>query len=205
MTIAAPPVPPARARRGYHVHDGFYLRMGVGVGGGHASISTNRDSASNFDVGAGGLALNLWMGGTPWSGVAVGGLLSLQGINESETVVEGDTTDEDVDAALGLLGVFIDAFPDPQRGLHVGGSLGLSGLSTKASGDRLKNQLRVKDYDGGGLGASAWVGYMGFVGPEWSLGGMLQFTGVVTGQEEDDLKRRGTGWGLNLSFTALYH
>jgi hypothetical protein len=205
MVIAAPPVPPAHSRRGYHVHDGFYLRMGLGLGGGHGSISNDGNGASNYEVGAGGLALNLWVGGTPWSGVAVGGLLSLQGINESETVVEGETTEEDMDAALALLGVFIDAFPDPQRGLHVGGSLGLAGLNAKASGDKLQDQLGVKDYDGGGLGASAWIGYMGFVGPEWSLGGMLQFTGVVTGKEEDDLKRRGTGWGLNVSFTALYH
>lgn len=179
--------------------------MGVGVGGGHASISTDRASSSNYELGAGGLALNLWLGGTPWSGVAVGGLLSLQGISESEAVVEGETTDEDMDAGLALLGVFIDAFPDPQRGLHIGGSLGLAGLNVKASGDRLENDLGVKDYDGGGLGASAWVGYMGFVGADWSLGGLLQFTGVVTGKEEDELKRRGTAWGLNVSFSALYH
>jgi hypothetical protein len=180
--------------------------MGLGLGGGHGSISTNRDDVPNFGVGGPGLAFNLWIGGTPWSGVAIGGLLSGQGISESETVVEGDTTDEDVEAGLALLGVFIDAFPDPQRGLHIGGSLGFAALNAKGNSNRLENQDRVEDYGGGGLGASGWIGYMGFVGPEWSLGGMLQLTGVVTGKnEQNDLKRQGTGWGLNVSFSALYH
>lgn len=204
MVISAPPLQPARARRGYHVHDGFYLRMALGLGGGHASISNEQSTSSNYELGAGGLGINLWVGGTPWSGVAIGGLLALQSISESETVVEGDTTEQDMDASLALLGVFIDAFPDPRRGLHIGGSVGLAGLNANASSDQLE-ALGVKDYDGGGLGASAWVGYMGFVGPEWSLGGMLQFTGVVTGKDEDELKRRGTAWGMNVSFSALYH
>jgi hypothetical protein len=47
---------------------------------------------------------------------------------------------------------------------------------------------------------------MGFVGAEWSLGGMLQLSGVATGNAGGhELERRGTGWALNASFTALYH
>jgi hypothetical protein len=205
MVISAPPVAPARDRRGQFTHDGFYLRMGVGLGGGSANISTNRDYAPNFKVGGAGLALNLWIGGTPWRGIALGGLLSLQGMKDGNAVVEGDETDEDVQATLGMLGVFIDAFPDPQRGLHLGGSLALAGLNADADAKSFEQRYGVEDYKGGGLGVSGWIGYMGFVGQEWSLGGMLQLSGVVTGQNEDDVERRGSGWGLSLSFTALYH
>jgi hypothetical protein len=104
-----------------------------------------------------------------------------------------------------LLAPFIDAFPDPQRGLHFGGALGLAVMSAKAKSKDLEQQFRVEDYEGGGFGLSGWIGYMGWVGPEWSLGGLLQLTGVVTAKEEDGLKRQGTGGTVNVSFSALYH
>jgi hypothetical protein len=205
MVVSTPPVPPARARAGYHVHDGFYLRLGLGLGGGSTSISTNRDSAPNFELGGAGLAGNLWLGGTPWRGIAIGGLISLQGMNEGDTVVEGDETDEGMNGGMLMLAPFIDAFPDPQRGLHFGGALGLAFMSAKAKSKDLEQRFLVKDYEGGGLGLSGWIGYMGWVGQEWSLGGLLQLTGFVTANEEDGLKRQGTGGTLNISFSALYH
>ena len=161
-------------------------------------------------VGGPGLSVNVWVGGTPWSGVAIGGLFNVQSMSQDETEVDGRNVNADMDASLGMLGVFIDAFPDPRRGLHLGGALGLGFMNATASGERLETQYGVEDYRGGGVGASGWIGYMGFVGPEWSLGGMLQLNGVITGSKEDDrqvedLERRGSAWGLHLSFTALYH
>jgi hypothetical protein len=202
MVLSAPPVPPARVRRGYHVHDGFYLRLAAGLGGGSAKVKG--DDSPHLALGSAGLSVNAWAGGTPWPGVALGGMLYAQNLDDSNVEIEGNETSESADGALGMLGVFLDAFPDPQRGLHVGGALGLGFLSAQANA-RLENQLRARDYEGGGFGASAWLGYMGFVGPEWSLGGLLQLTGVLTGKKEDGLERSGTAWGLNLSFSALYH
>jgi len=193
------------ARAGYHVHDGFYLRLAAGVGGGHASISTSRERDPNFGMGGAGLALNLWIGGTPWRGVAIGGLASVQGIHDGDTVVEGQKTGLGTSGGLFMVGPFVDVFPDPLRGLHLGGSLALAGLSAKGDSHALERDLGVKDYNGGGLGASAWIGYMGWVGPEYSLGGMLQLSGYATAKKEDDLDRKGSGWTLSLSFTALYH
>jgi hypothetical protein len=192
-------------RAGYHVHDGFYLRMALGLGGGHINVSTDSNSANDFAFGGAGLALNLWIGGTPWRGVALGGLLSAQGIAESDTEVAGRNTGEKLEGSAVLLGPFIDAFPDPLRGLHIGGSLGFAGIGAKGKGDVLENSLRVKDLSAGGFGASAWVGYMGWVGPEWSLGGMLQLTALRAQEDKDDVKRLGSGYTLSLSFTALYH
>ena len=192
-------------RAGYHVHDGFYLRIAAGLGAGHLNVSTDSHQANDFAVGGAGLGLNLWLGGTPWRGVALGGLMMLQGINDSSTRVAGHSTHETMNGSVLLLGPFIDAFPDPMRGLHVGGSLALAGFNAKAQGDNLELVHQVKDYNSGGLGASAWVGYMGFVGPEWSLGGLLQVTALATSKTEDDIKRNASGYALTLSFTALYH
>lgn len=206
LVISAPPVPPATARAGYHVHDGFYLRMAAGLGGGHGKISTDRNSVPNFGVGGAGLALNLWIGGTPWRGVALGGMLSLQGMHDGNTVVEGQKTGLGSQGQLILLAPFIDVFPDPLRGLHVGGALGLAGFGTKADSHALEDaDPSVKDYNGGGLGASAWIGYMGFVGPEWSLGGMLQLTAFATEKKDADVDRKASGYALSLQFSALFH
>jgi hypothetical protein len=205
MVVSAPPVPAAVQRAGYHVHDGFYLRLAAGIGGGHGSVSSEDRGVPSFDAGGPGLALNLWIGGTPWRGVALGGLISVQGLGESNAEVEGRETDEGMNAGMLMVGPFIDAFPDPQRGLHLGGSLGLAGFSAKADSRVLEDRLDVVDYSGGGLGASVWVGYMGFVGPEWSMGGLVQLTGFATGEKKDGIERRASGYTLSLSLSALFH
>ncbi|RYZ08960.1 MAG: hypothetical protein EOO73_06615 [Myxococcales bacterium] len=204
MVISSSPVAPAIPRGGYHVHDGFYLRLAAGVGGGHASISSD-NGGRNYGVGGAGLALNLWVGGTPWRGIALGGLASLQTLSEGDTVVEGQETGLGSSGQVFLLGPFVDAFPDPLRGLHFGGSVGLAALSTEGDSHVLRDTYRARDYDGGGLGASAWLGYAGWVGQEFSLGGLVQLTGYGTRQTKDDVDSKGSGWALNVSLTALYH
>jgi hypothetical protein len=203
--ISAPPVPPPLLRGGYHVHDGFYLRLGAGIGAGHLNVSSHSDAANDFSIGGAGLALNLWVGGTPWRGVALGGMLHIQGISDSNVEVAGANSHETMNGGVGYLAPFIDAFPDPLRGLHVGGSLGLAGFNARADGNALEQAHRVKDYESTGFGGSAWVGYMGWVGPEWSMGGMLQLTVMRVRQDEDDVERVGSGYTLALTFSALYH
>jgi hypothetical protein len=194
-------------RAGYHVHDGFYLRLAAGVGGGHVKVSADGAGAADFKIGGPGLALNLWIGGTPWRGVALGGMLGLQGMGDGNVVAAGNETEQDMSGGLFYVGPFIDAFPDPLRGLHLGGSLGLVGFGARGASDALRRQHGVTDYNAGGLGASAWVGYMGWVGPEFSLGGMLQLTVFGTGKDQDDnnIDRKASGYALSLNFTALYH
>lgn len=191
-------------RGGYHVHDGFYLRLAAGIGGGHASIS-NDSGGPNFGMGGAGLALNLWIGGTPWRGIALGGMASGQVINDGNTVVEGRETQLGSGGGLFMVGPFVDVFPDPLRGLHFGGSLALAALNAKGDSHVLRDTLAVRDYSGAGLGASAWIGYGGWVGQEFSLGGLVQLSGFGTGQKEDGVDRKASGWTLSLSLTALYH
>jgi hypothetical protein len=201
MVLSDPAVPSPMQRAGYHVHDGFYLRLAAGIGGGHTSVS----GAQNFGVGGPGLALNLWLGGTPWRGVALGGLLSYQGQNDGDTVVEGQKTGAGANSHIVLLAPFLDVFPDPLRGLHFGGAAGLAFVGTAADSHLLADRYDVKDYSGGGLGASAWLGYMGFVGPEYSMGGLLQLSGFATNKKTSDVDRKASGYAVSLSFSALYH
>ncbi len=193
-------------RAGYHIHDGFYLRFAAGVGGSHVNVAADGAGASDFKVGGPGLALNLWIGGTPWRGVALGGQLGYQTIGDGNVVANGDKTGQGMNAGVFYLGPFIDAFPDPMRGLHIGGSLGLVGFGARGDGKALETTYGVKDYSAGGLGASAWLGYMGWVGPEFSLGGLLQLGVLGTGNDkQESIDRKASGYTLSLSLSALYH
>lgn len=191
-------LPALPAPRGVHLHDGFYLRMALGLGVSGVSVSTDAVSVPNYSFAGGGAAADLWIGGTPTPGLALGGALTGLGVSSTTRRVSGDSEAGDVMASMGLLGFFVDGFPDPARGFHFGGELGLaSGVAeVKDSG---------KKFQGGGVGLGAWLGYDMWVSPQWSLGGLIRFTGSLTRENSDDVKYQTSVGGASLSFTALYH
>jgi hypothetical protein len=191
--LPALPPPPLGAR----LHDGFYLRMAVGIALSGALVATDSKSVSDYSFQGAGAALDLWIGGTPTPGLAMGAALSLLGLEAAKTHVDGKTVSEQVNANMGMLGYFVDAFPDPARGLHFGGALGLASNLVEAND--------IKRFGGGGLGLQAWGGYQFWVSPEWSLGGMLRVMGSVTREEKDSVTYQASMGGGTLSFTALYH
>jgi len=172
--------------------------MAVGLGFGGAVVSSDSKSIGDYSLGGAGAGFDLWIGGTPTPGLAMGGALSGVGLGASKRSVDGHRVDGDVSASTGLLGYFVDVFPDPERGLHFGGALGLAsaGSEIKASG---------RKFAGAGLGLQAWGGYDFWVGPQWSLGAMLRFAGSVTRQDDSGVAYEGSLGAMTLSFTALYH
>ncbi len=190
-----PPLPP---QRGVHYHDGFYLRMALGLGVSGVSVSSDAVSVPDFSFSGGGAAADLWIGATPIPGLALGGALTGLSVSSTTRRISGDGEAGDVMASMGLLGFFVDGFPEPARGLHVGGELGLaSGVAeVKDSG---------KKFQGGGVGLGAWLGYDMWVSSQWSLGGLVRFTGSLTGENSDDVNYQTSIGGASLSFTALYH
>jgi len=181
-----------------HLHDGFYLRMALGLGVAGALVSSDSKSLGDYSFGGGAGAFDLWLGGTPTPGLAMGAAFSAFGSNSSHRSVDGRRIDGDVTGSSGLLGYFVDVFPDPQRGLHFGGALGFASGAAE-----IKDSARK--FRGGGLGLEAWGGYELWVSPEWSLGGMLRFMGSVTREDKDDVSYRASLGAVTLSFTALYH
>jgi hypothetical protein len=195
INVETPP-PSAPVERTYHLHEGFYLRLSIGVGALNQSVSTDTRENPDYSVSGGGLGYNILIGGSPATGVAIGG--ALMGLAATNADVEIDDRDAgEVNASHGIIGVFIDGFPQPNGGLHLGGVLGLAGDAIEL--DR-GGTTRL-----GGFGGAAWVGYGFWVGPEWSLGGMLQFTGTLTRNEEDGVKQQAGSLGVSLLFSALYH
>jgi hypothetical protein len=200
IQVETPPLPPPRARGGYRVHDGFYLRLGLGLGSGHAGISADSSSVPDHGLEGGSLVFEALVGGTPALGLAVGGALLVGSLGADRIRVDGNDAFVDVSGQYGVVGAFVDGFPNPTGGFHLGGALGLAGLRLGVA-----DEGPVDDFDGGGLGLAAWVGYDAWISSEWSLGGMLQFVGVITRDKNDSIVEQGRAGGVSLAFVTLFH
>ena len=184
------PAPPAPVTRKYRQHDGFYLRSSVGIAVAGSNVSTDSTGHPNYDVNGGGLELDLMIGGTPSPGLATGGAISIEGFGHGG---------ESGTAGLTVLGVFVDGFPQVNGGFHLGGMIGLAGGSTSRKDN-------VDEFEGGGLGMSAWVGHGFWIGSEWSMGGMLRFNGALMRDDSnDDATLQNSTYSLGLLFSVLYH
>jgi hypothetical protein len=173
------------------VHDGFYLRLNLGVGAYGARYD------DDITAGGGALALDFMLGGSPSRGLAVGGALMADHAQNVTVEQDGREVGE-ATVETGLIGVFIDGFPDPKGGFHVGGLLGLANIRTDAKGaDEVRNDA--------GAGGAVWVGYDAWVGDEWSVGGLLRFSAALGRSTKNDQDRDSQSRALTLMFTALYH
>jgi hypothetical protein len=214
---AAPPseavVAPCPCGRRYR-HDSFYLGVNGGVGYGSFSGTGPRGSAS-IDGAAylGGLAV----GGTVAPGLVVGGELGILGVSGdynggpaiTATVtynVNGAPAPQSKvltsTTALNVtIGAFIDWFPDPTDGWHVGGSIDLGQMSTT-------DALGTRDM-AGDFGASIMGGYQWWLGPSWSMGIVARASIASKGSLEDDNKNNN-GYslmpiGVGVGYQLLYY
>jgi hypothetical protein len=186
------PEPPPPEPLHMHRHDGFYFRADVGLLVARTFVKSDQASRPSYSVGDGGLGLNLAFGGTPNPGMALGGELSLASIQG------GNST-----AGLGMIGAFVDGFPQVNGGFHLGGFLGFAASRTTTPGKL--NELRAR-----GLGLAAWIGQDWWVADEWSMGGLVRFTGAF---DHDGSHDHGPGaytldsstYGVAFLFSVLYH
>ncbi|HYP98460.1 MAG TPA: hypothetical protein VER96_07290 [Polyangiaceae bacterium] len=191
-----PPLP--RPPLGARLHDGFYLRMGAGFTLGGGLVSSDSKSVGDYSFAGGGIGLDLEIGGTPTPGLAMGAALFLEGLGSHKRSVDGQRVNEGVSASPSMLAYFVDVFPDPERGAHFGGALGLATARVEVDNGGSK-------FEGGGLGLQAWGGYDFWVSSQWSLGLMLRFAGSVMRQDDAGVSYQATLGTGTLSFTALYH
>lgn len=177
------------------MHDGFYLRGSVGFGSLRATVADDRVADESLHGAGGSLHLNLLVGGSPSPGLAVGGALLAEGTAAVDFDV-GRTHAYDRSMSLLIVGPFVDGFPRPNRGWHLGGALGVAQLSLgKTSGDARRTT--------NGIGGSFWLGNDFWVAPDWSVGPLLKFTGALTSAGEPDIAAQS--FSISILFTALYH
>jgi hypothetical protein len=192
--VLSEPIANPHARR----HDGFYLRLGSGIGYGRAAT---KGSVEGFDIEAtyrgAGPVYELLIGGTPARGFVVGGGFVGQDISSPSVKVKvnadvfatGEFTDSGA-LGVGALGPFIDWFPDDHGGFHVGALAGIGIIGLQ--GDR-------------SFGGSLWTGYDFWIANQWSLGLEGRAVFATGSRTLDSVKMDDTAASYELLFTALYH
>jgi hypothetical protein len=183
------------------VHDGFYLRMSLGLGAVKTQVEPDEeeDGVLSYDLSGTAVAIDLLIGGSPVPGLAVGGALLSSNASEPSLEYPGQSDRELDDLTFGHLGLFVDGFPDPKGGFHVGGSIGFDAVTIVDEANEFEEELTF-----GGAGLNVWAGYDAFISPEWSLGGLLRLTGSVTHNDED-VPRQANSGGIFVMGTALHH
>jgi hypothetical protein len=210
MYAAPPPLPPPS--RGIREHDGFYLRLGVGLGRLGASFNSGQSSDFGGSVDGGivgaSLASEIAIGGTPAPGLVLGGGIWLDQTGSHQThdlkVNGASMPNVGFDSlTLGLIGPFADFYVNPRSGFHVQGALGIAWV-TVGGGDKGPH-----DYDQvlGGLGFMVGGGYEWWIAEQWSLGGVVR---MLYGSVQSD-RQSGDQWSYKafaipeVAFVATYH
>ncbi|MGC4092879.1 MAG: hypothetical protein QM756_34340 [Polyangiaceae bacterium] len=167
-----------------HRHDGFYLRLGLGGGFFAGRIAytwvENGERTSSITSHGGGVAFEFAMGGTVAPGLVIGGGIYSSSAQHANWNIPSSLSDklatgtiEGGQGSIGLLGVIVDYYPNPQQGFHVQGGLGIGTLTFEA--DKL---FPLAKWAGGGGGAMVGVGYEFWVSSQWSIGGIARVLGV---------------------------
>lgn len=172
---------------GAYTHDGVYFAATSGLGYLTFTGRGVRGDASISDMtGTSSLAV----GGSPARGLAIGGGLRLASIRAefhgSPNEAEGYAT-----AEIWQLGPFVEWYPNPLLGWHVGATLTL--------GELVLTDSYLPDAAGTAAFATAYGGHNWWIGPEWSLG----LRALASGSTRPSLVD-GDGDASGYAFRALF-
>ncbi|MCE7891973.1 MAG: hypothetical protein DYH12_20100, partial [Sorangiineae bacterium PRO1] len=199
---AAPPPDP-----GVHTHDGFYLRMGLGVGS--LSGTVEQDAGiGTVDIDASGIgpAVELALGGTVAPGIVIGGGIYGTSIAKVKYEYQNQSSDGGQGVAS-MIGPFIDYYFDPNGGFHAQAAIGITAITSQKSDDLASDPYPSEDSSGTGSGLMLGVGYEAWVGEQWGIGGLARlqyFSGEVEGDDSGD-KADVSGTVIAVLFTATLH
>jgi hypothetical protein len=126
------------------------------------------------------------LGATFWNGLVIAALVSATygggSFHGGPPGAPGDAS-----ALLPQLGVLVDWYPAPERGLHVGGTFGLGGFLVEDSSNR--------NYRGFAPAGSLRAGAAGWLGPEASVDIAAVFSLAASASSHDQY-RQNTGYDL---------
>jgi hypothetical protein len=222
-TPAAPPALTASAQTPEPIavyiqryrHQGFYFAAETGIGVMTAFGSGPLGSASITGVGSVG---DFAIGGSVAPGLVLGGMArewTTSGTFKGGPVITASTTyvlngkptpttmtlSGNAHAMAAEIAAFLDWYPNPENGWHIGAAVGLGAMTmTDDAGTRST---------GGGLAGSVFGGYQWWLGPAWSLGISGVFS-IANAGHLDDSNQNDTGYkftpmGFGLQSQLLYY
>jgi hypothetical protein len=191
-------------------HDGFYLRLGLGIGWGYVKSSAEIPISSGqpLDLQATydglGPAYELLIGGTIARGLVLGGGFVGQDIQDPSLSLSSNSTSEfsgrmTVSGSLGVgaLGPFLDWFPDDRGGLHFGTMAGLALLGVSDDEGKMSS----------GFAGALWGGHDFWIGDQWSLGAEARVVALTASRNFNSLGTTMHDKAITIEalFTAVYH
>jgi hypothetical protein len=195
-TQPAPPPASSGRRPGKRVHDGFFLQLSLGP----AYLDESRSYTAGGPgetVGGWGTSLEASVGKSVRPGLIVRGRCQIAALVEPNVSFQGVPTAPDGSARfLDVIGAFVDYYPNPRRGFHVGGSVGLL-LSTDLDAEYGGHTTSW------GPAISAQVGYEVFFSSRWSVGALAQLSAYRYSTTESGVSSTSDGLlsTLALAFT----
>jgi hypothetical protein len=186
----------AAAAAGKRSHDGLFLRLSLGAAGLYESWRPSSGGASAVFSGA-GTSLEASIGKILRPGLIVGGLWQFAAVADPNESYRGTTyVVSGTDRFLNVVAAFVDDYPNPRRGLHLGGSIGLLVASNL---DRAYWTVATDL----GVAVSVRAGYDVFISSRWSVGAFAQLQGYRTSSSEANVSSTSIGLlpALALAFT----
>jgi hypothetical protein len=191
-------------------HEGFFLRLSLGMGGGVIGGDAHVTRGSEVSASGLGMALDIAIGGALvenlilnadiFRAVLFNPSIEEDGNTIGDSDIEGDA--DDIGDAIGVgqdvslagLGIGLTYYIMPIN-LYLSGSIGLG--QAVFEGDR--GDVEGSDL---GLGLNLMVGKEWWVGADWGIGLAGQFVYVAV---EDDVLGDVSGLALSLLFSATYN
>lgn len=150
-------------------HDGFFLRLSLGPVYLHESWSPSAGGAG-ATFGGWGTSLEASIGKSVRPGLIVGGRWQFAAVVDPNESYLGVTTAADETARfVDVVGAFVDYYPNPRRGLHLGGAVGVV-IATNLDAGYHSHETSW------GSAISAHVGYEVFFSSRWSVGTLAQLS-----------------------------
>jgi hypothetical protein len=152
----------------------------MAIGGGYMT-ETSKFGGARYDgkvtAAGGGLGFDLAIGGAINPGIILAGSIAVT--NVSNATLYNDSRSNPMthepyrsghDPQLTLLAMLLDVYPNPQRGFHFGGGLGVASLRIRGDDDVDSSAATA------GIGFAPHVGYEWWVSNYWGLGVLGKFT-----------------------------
>jgi len=159
----------ARADEGGRVHQGRLLRIAAAPAYLHESWAPSGGTGDAVHSGW-GPAIDVTVGRFVRPRLAVAGNLQVAGIiNRDETTLGTTYALDDTVHFVDMLTALADFYPDPARGLHAGGALGIVAIT------ELDTHMGGTQTSWGPV-VAAHVGWERFISKRWSAGGLLRLS-----------------------------
>lgn len=195
-SVAAPPAPASSPKKPAGMHDGFMARLAIG--GGTFNDSFELEGLQFFGLNAvDGKAtgpsvsgeLTLTWGLKP--GWLLGGGVFSEQVASPKITVQGKANTDISVGTLGLVGAYLDWYPDATGGLHFALAAGAARITIKDASGNTSNNAPA------GGGGALCAGYEFRLGDSWAIGAHLRL--LAAGLSADGLHHTVTVPSLLLS------